>query len=75
MGNTITLLCLGKMVFMRSDTTQWQFFKDKNIEIYDIQNLSKLDLTNIEINEYNMKLTKDYFSTENLKSQLKEVFK
>lgn len=74
MGNTITLLGLGKTVFIRSDTTQWQFFKDKKIEVYDVKNLSKVDLKNIKNNEHNIDFIKDYFSIKNLKSQLKEVF-
>lgn len=74
MGNTITLLGLGKTVFIRSDTTQWQLFKDKNIEVYDVKNLSKVDLKNIENNEHNIDVIKDYFSIKNLKSQLEEVF-
>ena len=74
MGNTITLLGLGKTVFIRSDTTQWQFFKDKKIEVYDVKNLSKVDLKNIKNNEHNIDFIKDYFSIKNLKSQLGEVF-
>lgn len=74
MGNTITLLGLGKTVFIRSDTTQWQFFEDKKIEVYDVKNLSKVDLKNIKNNEHNIDFIKDYFSIKNLKSQLEEVF-
>lgn len=74
MGNTITLLGLGKTVFIRSDTTQWQFFKDKDINIYDIKTLAEIDLTNVKNNKHNMKAIKSYFSIETLKSQLEELF-
>ncbi|MUG31817.1 TDP-N-acetylfucosamine:lipid II N-acetylfucosaminyltransferase [Psychrobacter sanguinis] len=74
MGNTITLLGLGKTVFIRSDTTQWQFFKDKEINVYDIKTLAEIDLTKIKINKHNMKAIKSYFSIETLKSQLEELF-
>lgn len=71
MGNTITLLGLGKTVFIRSDTTQWQFFKDKNIEVYD-----SIKLDSIDKKEHidNIRKVKEYFSEETLKKQLKELF-
>lgn len=71
MGNTITLLSLGKTVFIRSDTAQWQFFKDKNIEVYD-----SIKLDSIDKKEHidNVSKVKEYFSEETLKKQLKELF-
>lgn len=42
MGNTITLLGLGKTVYMRSDTTQWQFFKEKEIVVGDVEAINNL---------------------------------
>lgn len=71
MGNTITLLGLGKTVFIRSDTTQWQFFKDKNIKVYD-----SIKLDSIDKKEHldNISKVKEYFSEETLKKQLKELF-
>lgn len=71
MGNTITLLGLGKTVFIRSDTTQWQFFKDKNIKVYDSIKLDSLDKKEHWDNTLKVK---DYFSEETLKKQLKEIF-
>ena len=35
MGSTITLLGLGKTVYIRSDTTQWEFFLEKDISVKD----------------------------------------
>lgn len=71
MGNTITLLGLGKTVFIRSDTTQWQFFQDNKIEVYDTKNLNSLSNKN-HIN--NIQKIKDYFSDSTLKNQLREIF-
>lgn len=71
MGNTITLLGLGKTVFIRSDTTQWQFFKEKNIKVYDSIKLESLDKKE---HLDNILKVKDYFSEETLKKQLKELF-
>jgi hypothetical protein len=72
MGNTITLLGLGKTVFIRSDTTQWQLFKDKNIEVL---NTLSFELNYIKDLERNIKNTADYFSKETLIEQYKLLFK
>lgn len=72
MGNTITLLGLGKTVFIRSDTTQWQLFKDKNIEVLNTLNF---ELNYINDLEKNIKNTADYFSKETLIEQYKLLFK
>lgn len=73
MGNIITLLGLGKKVYMRSDVTQWDFFIGHNIEVFDIEmfNLHALDADKAEHNKHYMK---DYFSTKNYRQQLSEVF-
>lgn len=71
MGNTITLLGLGKTVFIRSDTTQWRFFKDKNIKVYDSIKLESLDKKE---HLDNILKVKDYFSGETLIKQYSEIF-
>lgn len=71
MGNIITLLGMGKTVYIRSDTTQWQLFKNKNIKVYDVNDLHSLK------NHYhqdNIDTVKRYFSTDNLRTQLSELF-
>lgn len=71
MGNTITLLGLGKTVFIRSDTTQWQLFKEKNISINDIDYLDSLS---VESNQHSIDIIKEYFSEDNYKHQLGRLF-
>lgn len=71
MGNTITLLSLGKTVFIRSDTTQWQFFKEKKIKVYNSINLDFLDKKE---HLDNIQKVKEYFSEENLINQLNLIF-
>lgn len=71
MGNTITLLGLGKKVYIRSDTTQWQFFKEKDISINDIDYLDSLST---ESNQYSIDIIKKYFSQDNYKHQLGRLF-
>lgn len=72
MGNTITLLGLGKKVYMRSDTSQWQLFKEKEIVVFDIKNLS---LSKESSTEDNSEKVKKHFSMKNLSSQYIDIFK
>lgn len=71
MGNIITLLGLGKTVYMRNDTSQWQFFQDKGLQIYNVNDFSSLD------NHYhkdNVNNIKHYFSEATLIQQLSRLF-
>lgn len=70
MGNTITLLGLGKTVYIRNDTTQWQFFIGKGIKVNDIEQLKCLDCLK---GNKNIDIIKDYFSMSNYVEQLKSL--
>ena len=74
MGNTTTLLGLGKKVYMRSDTTSWYTLTQLDLEIFDV---SKLDLLpiNIAIANKNKNIIKLYFSEKVLINQMKIIFK
>ncbi len=71
MGNTITLLGLGKTVYLRSDVTQWQFFQDKGIVVGDFLKFKQLEKIDCKNNE---KKIKEYFSEINFLNQLKGLF-
>ena len=71
MGNTITLLGLGKTVYINSSTTQWQFFEEKKINIGDVDKIAILECQG---NEENIEIVKKYFSIKNYKSQLDQLF-
>lgn len=71
MGNTITLLGLGKTVYMRSDTTQWFLFKEKNIAVKDIKNFSCLDF---EYDKHNAEMVEKHFSVSNYHEQMARLF-
>lgn len=73
MGNTITLLGLGKKVFMRSDVTQWAFFKSHGITVYDIEELALSGSENTQT-EANKHIVKSYFSEKTFLKQLREIF-
>lgn len=74
MGNTTTLLGMGKKVYMRNNTTLWSFYFGLGVEVFDVD---KLDLLPIQggVAKKNMQLIMNYFSKKNLIAQLKEIFK
>jgi hypothetical protein len=73
MGNTITLLGLGKKVYMRSDVTPWQLFEDIDVRVFDVKNI-EIELINEQTKKENQQKIKEYFSTENYLQQLKNLF-
>jgi hypothetical protein len=73
MGNIITLLGLGKKVYMRSDITPWKLFKDIDVKVFDVENIN-LELLSDNDKEENKKKIKEYFSKENYLKQLKQLF-
>lgn len=72
MGNAITLLGYGKKVFMRSSVTPYSFFKNKMIQVFDI---NQLDLAPIadDVRHHNMMAVSNYFSYANFDVQLKKI--
>jgi hypothetical protein len=73
MGNTITLLGLGKKVYMRTDVTQWQFFQSHGMNVFDIQMFKPTPMPK-ESAQANSLYTKEYFSKKNYQQQLSEIF-
>ena len=70
MGNIITLLGLGKKIYIRNSISSWQFFKDIDVQLFNYPNI-KLDTLNNTIKEKNIKTIKSFFSEENYIKQLK----
>lgn len=73
MGNTTTLLGLGKKVYIRSDVTPWNFYTKLGVTLYDVAEFN-LDLIANDVALKNKHIVSCYFSTDKLKHQLKEVF-
>jgi hypothetical protein len=75
MGNTINLLGLGKKVFLRKGTSQWQLFEMLGIKVYDAEsielNLSQDDLKLLSDNRVKVS---EYFSKEKLIEQYRAIF-
>lgn len=74
MGNTITLLGMGKTIYMRSEVTQYYFLKELGLHVKDISELG-LEMIDDEKSESNVQRVKEYFSEKNLKQQLSRIFK
>jgi hypothetical protein len=73
MGNTITLLGLGKKVAMRTDVTPWAMFSNLCVKVFDFHNLD-LALLGDEVREENKLIIKNNFSEAALAKQWKAIF-
>lgn len=73
MGNTISLLGMGKKVFMRKDVTPWDFFQSIGVEISDIAGMN-LDEISEDAKEKNIFIVRALFTEENLVRQYDEIF-
>lgn len=73
MGNVITLLGMGKKVYMRSDITPWEMFKKIGVKVYES---SEVELSSIDENfvERNRTAIKNNFSEEIIVDQLNKIF-
>lgn len=73
MGNIITLLGLGKKVYMRSDITPWLMFKKKGVKVYEN---SEIELSSIDERSMicNREAIKSNFSEAIVINQLKKIF-
>jgi dTDP-N-acetylfucosamine:lipid II N-acetylfucosaminyltransferase len=73
MGNTITLLGLGKTVYLRSDVSQWGLFEKEGIKVFDIEQFELVALDS-QVMWGNVEKIKKRFSRENLMEQYCEIF-
>tara|TARA_B100000795_G_C22733774_1_gene412482 strand:- start:165 stop:1175 length:1011 start_codon:yes stop_codon:yes gene_type:complete len=73
MGNIITLLGLGKKIYIRNDISTWNFFKDINVKVFDYNDLD-LSLIDNTVKLGNKNRIKTYFSETNYLNQLKICF-
>ena len=74
MGNTITLLGLGKKVYMRNDVTPWSLFTGLGVNIFDIEQLDINPLGEDDARK-NKEIISDYFSEKKLIEQYTEIFR
>ncbi|MEX1033254.1 MAG: TDP-N-acetylfucosamine:lipid II N-acetylfucosaminyltransferase [Cellvibrionaceae bacterium] len=74
MGITITLLALGKTIYMRSDVNQWKYLTEVGMYLKSVSELSLTSLSEKEAME-NAKLARSYFSKKRLAEQLSDIFR
>ena len=74
MGTTITLLSLGKTVYMRPETTQWKFLENLGIKIKDINTVAQMRLLDEKSRNKNIKIANNYFKKTRLLTQLNNIF-
>lgn len=71
-GNTTTLLGMGKKIYMRKDVNTWDHFIDMGMIIYDIFNFD-IDLINYEVANNNAVRISQIFSEEKLVMNLHQL--
>ena len=73
MGNTITLLGMGKKVYMRSDVTPWVTFDGIGVKIFELPDIDLMPIS-IEIKNKNRMQIKNKFSEVMLIKQWSAIF-
>lgn len=79
LGNILSLLYLGKKVYVRSDTSTWNFFKRLSVRVFDTKKILEGSETNIfafdeGIAFKNREIVKSEFSEERCVQLWKNVF-
>lgn len=74
MGNTISLLGLGKKVFLRGDVTAWKFFQELGVKVFDSRYFNLLSL-DVDERMHNQKIIAAHFSQAMLIQQWRDIFK
>ena len=73
MGNTITLLGLGKKVYIRENASPWHLFQRLGITVYSVSEFN-LDPMPASTREANVQRVSEFFSEQTLKHQLRQIF-
>ncbi|RDK83992.1 UNVERIFIED_ORG: 4-alpha-L-fucosyltransferase (glycosyl transferase family 56) [Idiomarina abyssalis] len=74
MGNTITLLGMGKVVFLRSDVTQWSLFRKLGVVVKDINEVDLFSRLEDDELARNIHIIKSYFNCKTLVMQYERIF-
>ncbi len=73
MGNTISLLGLGKKVYMDTASTAWSLFQNLGIKVFDNSHITTKSMSKDDM-LLNKEKIKNHFSVSHYKSQLQELF-
>jgi hypothetical protein len=74
MGNTITLLGMGKAVYMRDNLSHYSFLSSIGIKLKTLDSLENDPITKHECDK-NKSIIQEYFSEEKLIMQWEEIFR
>lgn len=74
MGNIITLLGLGKKVYLRDDITPWHLFEDLNVKVYSFNKENINSDFPDDLRKENINRIKENFSYERLVSDWGKIF-
>ena len=72
MGNIITLLGLGKKVYVRTDTTTWDALRHLAITVFDVDAIDLMLADKSDVDK-NRKSVIEHFSEKNLWNQIKAI--
>lgn len=73
MGNTITLLGLGKKVYMRHDVTPWATFSELDVKVFDVRNFDLIPLKDAVRKDNKVRIG-SHFSEDALCKQYRNIF-
>jgi hypothetical protein len=73
MGNMITLLGMGKTLYLRRKTSCWDFLEQLGIKILDVEHFN-LELLTESDRGRNMEIVADFFSKQRLVVQYGDIF-
>ncbi|NIB40026.1 TDP-N-acetylfucosamine:lipid II N-acetylfucosaminyltransferase [Pseudomaricurvus alkylphenolicus] len=73
MGNIVSLLGMGKKVYIRTDITSHRLLQDNGIKTFDLNEFEPSPIDD-DIAEHNVLAIKTTFSEENLRTQWQELF-
>jgi hypothetical protein len=70
LGNILTLLYLGKKVFLRPDTNSYRYFTSRGIKVFDISKADRMSVSEFlfiapEDQAENRRILREEFSVEN----------
>ncbi|MFC0013752.1 MULTISPECIES: TDP-N-acetylfucosamine:lipid II N-acetylfucosaminyltransferase [Allobacillus] len=79
LGNISALLFLGKKVYLKPETTMWDFYSNDNLRIFDINQINESNFKKFieysnEHKQNNYKIMKDRFTDTNRIAIWEEVF-
>ncbi|MEI8289514.1 MAG: TDP-N-acetylfucosamine:lipid II N-acetylfucosaminyltransferase [Verrucomicrobiota bacterium] len=73
MGNMISLLGMGKTLYLRRNTSPWNLFTKLGVKIFAVEEFSLQMLSEVD-KQRNIDLVTEYFSTQCLVAQYEAIF-